>query len=73
MKRRAEPRITNLGTHPRKAVSLRVAAIYLEVDEKTLRKWLSSGLLGYIMRGRRRKIETNELAAFEERQRRPGC
>lgn len=69
MARRAEPRITDLATHSRKTVSMRVAAIYLEVDVKTLNKYLASGLLSYVQRGRRRKIEVAELAAYEARQR----
>lgn len=69
MSRHAEPRIVDVATHPKKTVSLRVAARYLEVDEKTLNKYLDSGLLGYVWRGQRRKIETTELAAYEARQR----
>jgi hypothetical protein len=38
--RRAEPRITNPATHPRRYVALTVAAAYLEVDRKTLATYL---------------------------------
>lgn len=67
--RQREPRIQDLATHPRRSVSLRVAARYLDIDVRTLRKYLDSGLLDYVTRGERRKIEITALAAFEERQR----
>jgi len=66
--RRAEPRIVDPATHPRRYVSLRVAAAYLEVDPKTLNKYLDDDLLEYLQFGRRRKIEVRELLAFERRQ-----
>jgi excisionase family DNA binding protein len=70
MRRRAEPRILDPATHPRRYVSLRVAAVYLELDEKTLRKLIDNDELPYSRFGDRRKIEVKELVAFEERQRR---
>lgn len=69
VRRRVEPRIVDPATHPKRYVSPRVAAIYLEVDEKTLRKYLRSGLLAFSQFGDRRRIEVTELVAFEQRQR----
>ncbi len=69
MPRRSEPSIVDPATHPRRYVSLRVAARYLEVDEKTLRKYLSCDLIAFSWFGQRRKIEVAELVAFEARQR----
>jgi hypothetical protein len=65
--RRSEPRIVDPATHPKRSVSLRVAAVYLEVDEKTLRKWLLNGLLSYRKVGRVWKIAVSEIIAFEAR------
>jgi hypothetical protein len=53
--------------HPTTSVSLRVAAVYLEVDVKTLDKWLRERQLDYLVLGRRRKIEVIELVAFRRR------
>lgn len=63
-----EPRIVDLATHSRKWVSLRVAATYLEVDRKTLGKYLETRLLAFTWFGGRRRIAVAELAAFEQRQ-----
>lgn len=68
--RRAEPRISNPENHPRRYVSLTVAAEYLEIDRKTLRKYLAAGLLAYEQRGSRVKLAVSELVAFERRQHR---
>ena len=71
MRQRAkEPRIVNPQTHPRRYVSLAVAADFLEVDRQTLNKWLTAGLLAYQDYGTRRKIAVSELVAFEQRQHR---
>lgn len=69
MPRRAEPRIRDLATHPKRTVSLRVAAAYLDVHVRTLNKYLDNGVLLYVWRGAQRKIEVTELAAYEARQR----
>lgn len=66
--RRPEPRIVDPETHPRRYVSLVVAAEYLEVHRTTLGKWLDAGLLAFKQFGRRRKVEVSELTAFEARQ-----
>ena len=68
MKRRAEPRISDLASHPRRNVSLRVAADYLGIDRRTLNNYLAAGLLAFLQLGKRRKIAVEELAAFERRQ-----
>jgi excisionase family DNA binding protein len=65
---RREPRIVDPATHPRRYVSLRVAAIYLEVDRRTLNKWIDERLIIATQFGRRRKIATQEIVAFEQRQ-----
>jgi hypothetical protein len=66
-RRTREPRITNPDAHPRKFVSLAVAADFLEVDRKTLNTWLSNQDLSFTWFGRRRKIAVLELAAYLER------
>jgi helix-turn-helix protein len=69
--RRAEPRIDKSKPllHPRRHVSLRVAADFLEVDRKTLNVYLANRKLAYTWFGTRRKIEVAELVAFLARQR----
>lgn len=62
-------RITDPATHPKRYVSLQVAAEYLEVHPTTLRKYLREGLLDFSRFGSRRKIEVKELVAFEQRHR----
>lgn len=71
MKRHPEPRITDPRTHPRRFVSLAVAADYLETDQRTLRKWLEHGLIAFEDRGTHRRIAVSELVAFEQRTHRP--
>lgn len=66
--RRAEPRIFDAATHPRRWVSLIVAAEFLEVDRKTLGIYLADRRLEFQWFGRRRKIAVAELVAFLERQ-----
>lgn len=67
--RRGEPRLLDPATHSRRYVSVRTAAKYLEVDERTLRKYLDAELLECLVVGARRKIDVADLAAFEQRQR----
>lgn len=67
--RGAEARITDLATERRRYVSVRVAAAYLEVDVRTFRKYLASGLLASVPFGERQRVEVAELHAFENRQR----
>lgn len=68
-RRRRELLITDPSTHPRRYVSQRVAAHYLGIDARTLRKYLAAKKLGYSWFGGRRKIELTELVDFEKRQR----
>lgn len=68
-RRRAEPWITDPATHPKRYVSLRVAARYLEVDRRTLNVFIAENLLAPTWFGKRRKVEVTELVAFEQRQR----
>ncbi len=72
MSRRQEPRIVAPATHPRRYVSLRVAAIYLELDPRTLGKYLESGTLAYSEFGKRRKIAIADIVVFEAARRRSG-
>lgn len=67
--RRAEPRIVDPATHPRRYVSLRVAAEYLEVSRYALHNYLDERLLEFSIFGHRRKIAVADLVAFERRQR----
>ena len=67
--RRAEPRIVDPATHPRRYVSLVVAAEYLEVNRRTLHNYLDERLLEFTEFGHRRKVEVADLVAFERRQR----
>lgn len=68
--RTREQRITDPNAHPRKFVSLAVAADFLEVDRKTLNAWLNNGDLVFVQFGRRRKIAVRELVAYLQRQER---
>jgi excisionase family DNA binding protein len=60
--------IANPETHPRRFVSLTVAAAFLEVDRKTLNTWLANRELAFTWFGRRRKIAVAELVAYQQRQ-----
>lgn len=64
-RRQREPRIVDLVTHPRRYVCLRVAAHYLEVDERHLRREMDAGRLPYSILTRRRRIAVRDLAAYE--------
>lgn len=66
--RTKDARITDPATHPRKFVSLTVAAAFLEVDRKTLSTWLANRDLAFMWFGRRRKIAVAELVAYQQRQ-----
>ncbi len=69
MPRGPEPRIDRRHPldHPRESVSLTVAADYLEVDVKTLGKYLAERLLEHFVYRRRRRIDVVELVAFKRR------
>ncbi|MGE0450861.1 MAG: helix-turn-helix domain-containing protein [Vicinamibacterales bacterium] len=67
MSRRREPPIVDPATYPRRFVTQRTAAQWLEMDEKTLRKALDDGELGYTWFGQQRRIKVADLIAFESR------
>lgn len=67
-RRRPEAWIVDPATHPRRYVSLRVAARYLELERRTLNKILECGLLTAVRFGERRKIAVEELTAYERRE-----
>jgi hypothetical protein len=69
--RKADQRILDPATHPRRWVSLVVAAAYLEVDRRTLRKYLAEGLIAYEQRLSRRRVAVTELVAFAQRSHHP--
>jgi len=60
-----EPRIHDAATHPRRYVSLIVAAEYLAVDRKTISGWLDEGRLPFYEFGKRRRILLADLIAYE--------
>lgn len=63
--RRAEPRIVDPRTHPRRTVSVRVAADYLEIGVPTLRKLMRAGQIAYVrLTPRDTRIEVTELVDF---------
>lgn len=62
-----DQRIIDPETHPKRYVSLVVAADYLEIDRKTLGYYLDEGKIAYVERRSRRKIAVTELVAFERR------
>lgn len=67
------PRLVDPATHPQRFVTLGVAAKYLEIDRRTLHKYLDEGLLACVRYNGRRRLEVAELAAFERRARRRGA
>lgn len=70
-RRKKEQRITDPSTHPKRTVCLRVAAEYLEIDERTLRLFVESGDLPAFRPGRIYRIAVTDLMAFERRGRGP--
>lgn len=67
MSRRRELPIVDPATYPRRFVTQRTAARWLEMDEKTLRKALDDGELGYTWFGQQRRIKVTDLVEFEAR------
>lgn len=67
--RRSEPRIVDPETHPRRTVCLRVAAEYLEIDERTLKASIDDGGLEAFRLGKVYRIELAELVAYRDRRR----
>jgi excisionase family DNA binding protein len=68
-RRKPEPPITDPATHPRQSVCLRVAADYLELDERTVRARIESGDLPAIKDGKVYRIDLSSLIAYEQRRR----
>ena len=66
-RRRAEPRLVDPATHPRRTVCLRVAAEYLGIDERTVRARLDEGELYGFKSGKAYRIEVDELVAYREK------
>jgi excisionase family DNA binding protein len=64
--RRKEPWIQNPATHPRRAVCLRVAAHFLDVDERTLRSRLESGALPATRDGKVYRISVDDLVRYHD-------
>lgn len=62
--RRAEPRIVDPATHPRRSVCLRVAAEFLEIDERTLRARIEDGKLDAFRDGKVYRIALPDLVAY---------
>jgi hypothetical protein len=66
MRRRPEPRIVDPITHPRKTVGLRVAAEYLDMDERTLCARIERGLLPAVHDGRVWSIKLSDVVHYDE-------
>lgn len=60
-----EPRITSLASHPREAVSLTVAAEFLQLHEQTVRARIEDGSLRAVKDGNVYRIPVAALAAYE--------
>lgn len=65
--RTPEPRIVDLASHPRAAVSLTVAAAYLGVDTRTVRARVETGELPALVDGKIYRINTEALHTFRGR------
>lgn len=63
--RRAEPRIVDPATHPRRDVCLRVGAIYLAMDERTLRARIEAGAIAARRDGKVYRINVDELVRYQ--------
>jgi excisionase family DNA binding protein len=64
--RRAETRLTDPATHPRRTVCLRVAAEYLEMDERTLKARIDEGVLSGFRSGKVYRIDVTEVVRYRE-------
>ena len=63
------PRLVDPATYPRRYVTLQAAAAYLEVDRRTLHKYLDAQLLKCVTFRTRCRIAVADLVAFERRHR----
>lgn len=64
--RRAEPRIIDPATHPRREVCLRVGAKFLGLDERTLRARIESGVIAAKRDGKIYRIAVEALVRYEQ-------
>lgn len=62
--RRPEPRIQDPATHPRRVVCLRVAAAFLEINERTLRARIESGAIDARRDGKVYRISVDALVRY---------
>lgn len=67
MGRRREPRIIDPHTHPRREVSLTVAAAYLGMDPRSVRARLDDGTIPAWRDGKIYRISVAALQAYHER------
>jgi excisionase family DNA binding protein len=65
--RRAEPRIVDPSTHPRRVVCLAVAAEFLGLDERTVRARIEVGELDAERDGKVYRIRVDALVAYVSR------
>lgn len=68
--RQKEPRISDPATHPRSSVCLRVAAEFLGMDIRTLRKRIQLGQFPEPFRdGKIRRVHLADIIAYDHRRR----
>jgi excisionase family DNA binding protein len=67
--KRAEPRIIDPATHPRRRVCLAVAADYLCISERTVKARIESGVLPAYRDGRVYRIDIDDLCAYDKNRR----
>jgi excisionase family DNA binding protein len=68
-RRRADPRIENIDTHPRSSVCLAVAAEFLGLDERTVRARIEDGRLPAWRDGKVYRIDLADLAEYDQERR----
>lgn len=57
--------IHSTGSGPRGLISLKTAAVLVDVDPKTIRNWIAAGQLkGYRLNARMLRVEQSELMAL---------
>lgn len=64
--RRPDLRITDPTSHPVRWVTFTVAAEFLEMDRRALLAYAEQGDIAWEWKGRRRKIQLDELVRFQE-------
>ena len=60
-----EPRIVDPATHPHRWVNFTVAAEFVEMDRRALNSYVDEGRVAYEWKGRRRRINVDELVRFK--------